>query len=410
VSEGHDSLTGIGDLIRHTLAAQTSDAHLVEDLAQETLVRLAATDHQMTRDEQRAYAVVTARNLLRSHGRSLAIHRRHIHRLVDDTALGDPEQLSLEREETAALAAALQRLGAEDRDLLLRHEVDGVDLASIAAQTQTTPGAIAMRLARARASLRLEFLLAFRRVELPTEQCRPVLLAFSAADRRRQDRLDAAGHLRSCQVCTGLARPITARNRRIAGWLLVPVAEGVRRGWRAVRSRPGYTAAIGIAAGAMAFVVLTPADDSADRPTSTEAPAATLAAPSTPPTPTPTSAAAPTTPTCPSPTPLELTDPASILGCPFAPTIVTATDVSTDEGFWATSATSPQALWIHLLGAGESPIDINDGQQLSIAGIIAAPQPDPTLMGLPAGGDPHLAAQPYYLQVNYADVHPQTDR
>jgi hypothetical protein len=69
-----------------------------------------------------------------------------------------------------------------------------------------TSGAIAMRLARARATLRLEFLLAVRRVELPTDRCRLVLLALSAGDRRRQPKLDAAGHLDTCPTCAALAQ------------------------------------------------------------------------------------------------------------------------------------------------------------------------------------------------------------
>ena len=141
------------------------------------------------------------------------------------------------------LAAALERIDPEDRDLLLRHESEGVDLTTLAGQAHVTSGAIAMRLTRARAALRLEFMLAFRHVELPTDRCRPVLLALSAGDRRRQAALGAAAHLESCPTCAALAPPLTQRNRRIAGWLLVPAVESLRRAWSRLRGRQMYAIA-----------------------------------------------------------------------------------------------------------------------------------------------------------------------
>ena len=142
--------------------------HLIDDLTQETLLRLARSDRQLTADEQRAYAVVTARNLLTSHFRGQSVQRRHQHRLVEHDGATDPEQRTIENEETAALASALTRLDPGERDLLLRHEVTGTDLATLAGEADVSRGAIAMRLARARANLRLEFLLVFRRLSLPT--------------------------------------------------------------------------------------------------------------------------------------------------------------------------------------------------------------------------------------------------
>ena len=68
---------------------------------------------------------------------------------------------------------ALERIDPDDRDLLLRHESEGVDLATLAHHANVSTGAIAMRLTRARAALRLEFLLAFRRIELPTAPLPP---------------------------------------------------------------------------------------------------------------------------------------------------------------------------------------------------------------------------------------------
>ena len=108
----------------------------------------------------------TARNLIVTKYRSDGRHRRHIHRLVEYNSIGDPEELALRREENDALADRAGRVPENDRELLLFHEVDGVDTATLAAHSDSTPGGIAMRLAHARALLRLEFVLALRGVEL----------------------------------------------------------------------------------------------------------------------------------------------------------------------------------------------------------------------------------------------------
>ena len=93
------------------------------------------------------------------------------------------------------VGAALARLSPAEREVLLAHEVDGTGTAELAASRNTSPGAIAAQLNRTRAKLRVEYLLADGAVTVPTDQCRPVLFALSAGDRRRQRELDTAGHL-----------------------------------------------------------------------------------------------------------------------------------------------------------------------------------------------------------------------
>ena len=55
---------------------------------------------------------------------------------------------------------ALDRLPARERELLVAHEVEGTDTATLAAGRDSTPGAIAAQLNRSRAKLRVEVLLA----------------------------------------------------------------------------------------------------------------------------------------------------------------------------------------------------------------------------------------------------------
>jgi anti-sigma regulatory factor (Ser/Thr protein kinase) len=59
----------------------------------------------------------------------------------------------------------------------------------------------------------VEYLLVSERVDPPTERCRPVLLALSGGDRRRQREVDAARHLLECDVCARLSGPLVGRGR-----------------------------------------------------------------------------------------------------------------------------------------------------------------------------------------------------
>ena len=417
-------------MVRRTLAARTRDQHLVEDLTQETLARLTGTEHRFSPDAQRAYAVVTA-DLLVSHFRRQSVRGRHLHRLLDDEGSDDPAQATLDKEESDAMTSALSQLDPAERALLMRHEVSGTDLATLAGEANVTSGAIAMRLARAWANLRLEFLLAFRRMKSPTNHCRPVLLAFAVGDRRRQAQLDADEHVRTCSACTQLVGPMTQRDRRIAGWLLIPVVEGLRRGWRALRSHPVHaasTALILAGTGALFVAVRSPNDEAA--PATVVAPAATATAPravpvasttmaptpsaapssATPsvgrtptparasptapapeptapaparasptaaaPAPAPPTAPAPpetspaTEPPCPAPAPLDEMNLADALGCPFAETAVTVTAVSGD-GFQAvTTAQSPVS--VDVSGGLGLPVALVPGLRLAITGTVTS--------------------------------------
>jgi RNA polymerase sigma factor (sigma-70 family) len=408
--------------VRRTLAARVHDRHLIDDLTQETLLRLARSDRQLSPDEQRAYAVVTARNLLATHFRRRSVHERYLHRLLEHEGGADPEQRILQQEETDAMAAAMSRIDPEERKLLVRHEVGGTDLATLAGEADVSSGAIARRLARARANLRLEFLLVFRRQALPTQHCRPVLLALAAGDRRRQTQLDAADHLAHCLVCASLEGPMTQRDRRVAGWLLVPLGTALRRMRRAARAHWARTAAAVVFAAGVGGLIFTIANDRADgrdadrvatAPTAitTVAPASppsqvvvasppaassaavsaappTLAAASSAvpasstqpaPAPAPEAPIAPstqtrpeTTPACPPPLTLSQVDPGAVVGCPFALSVVTVADVSSGAHIAAVTE-NRRTVSIDLAGAGAGlPLTVVPGVRLTITGVVTA--------------------------------------
>lgn len=165
---------------------RVSDPATADDLTQETLARLLAVEGRLDHTALAPYAVVTARKLARGLVRSQERALRHRHRMVDPRQPEDPEERALQEEDRRALADALERLPALERRFLLAHDVEGVETAVLAERSGTTPGAVAVRLSRARARLRVEYLLALRRVELPTLGCRAALLAISAGDKRQQ--------------------------------------------------------------------------------------------------------------------------------------------------------------------------------------------------------------------------------
>ena len=121
------------------------------------------------------------------------------------------------------MARALARLSKRERDGLLAHEVAGQDTKSLASQTGSTPGAVAARLHRARARLRVEYLLALEQAEPPTDRCRPALFALSSGDRRRQREIDAAGHVLECELCARLSQPLNERGQQRDDEARIPI-------------------------------------------------------------------------------------------------------------------------------------------------------------------------------------------
>jgi RNA polymerase sigma factor (sigma-70 family) len=186
-----------------------------EDLVQEAWARTAVAVRDRDVDDPDAYAAATAANLVRMTGRWEARRRRWAPRLWLQPTTDGPDGAILSAEEHEAMAVALDQLPDDARHLLVAHTVHGEDTASLAATTDTTPGAVAASLARARAMLRVEYVLAFRHLPRPDVRCQRVLYAISAGDRRRQLRLSAASHVARCETCAPLISGL--RDRRQAG-------------------------------------------------------------------------------------------------------------------------------------------------------------------------------------------------
>jgi RNA polymerase sigma factor (sigma-70 family) len=208
--------SGIGalrNLVRRVVGSQVADPDLREDIVQETLARLIAARERLDERAVGPYAIVTARNLVRSHWRKDDTGRRHEHRLVDANHAADPEDFMVEQEEAEAVRAALDRLPTHEREVLVAHEVTGRATAALADDIGSTPGAVAARLNRSRAKLRVEYLLELHG-EPPRPECRPVLFSLSAGDRRRQAELDSGYHLLDCDFCAAVSEPLLDRRSK----------------------------------------------------------------------------------------------------------------------------------------------------------------------------------------------------
>jgi RNA polymerase sigma factor (sigma-70 family) len=210
---GSADVAALIPLVRRIVASRVPDPATADDLVQETLTRVLAAAGRVEPGMLEPYAIVTARNVVTSMWRDQDRQRRHQHRVVDLRPPEAPDEDVLAREDRAALAQALTRLSDRERATLLAHEVSGQDTRSLAAELGSTAGAVAAQLNRTRARLRVEYLLVSERVEPPTERCRPVLLAISSGDRRRQREVDAARHLLECDLCARLSGPLVGRGR-----------------------------------------------------------------------------------------------------------------------------------------------------------------------------------------------------
>jgi len=192
------------------------------------------------------YAIVTARNVVASMWQEQDRHRRNQHRLVDLRLPDAPDEDLLAGEDRAAVAQALERLSDRERRTLLAHEVSGQDTRSLAEEVGSTAGAVAAQLNRSRARLRVEYLLALEHIEPPTDRCRPVLLAISSGDRRRQREVDAARHLLECDVCAQLSQPLMVRGHQRQDELRIPIQTDsdivtARQGVRELASRLDFS-------------------------------------------------------------------------------------------------------------------------------------------------------------------------
>lgn len=381
-----DALLDVRDAVDAFVRGRTSEDP--EDVVQETMARLLANLGRLEPGAWTTYAVVCATNLLHERARVAGVVRRHAHRLFSPDAGPDPQQHVLTVEEHAAIRRALAELDEPDAELLREHyQREG-------APTRTLAPATAARLARARAKLRVSYVLSHADVPLPSDRCRPVLEALSSGDRRRQERLGAGRHLRACAVCASYAPALVERRRALAalyplGWL--GLAAGAA--WGAARRQPARAATATVAVAALTVTgvaVLGPEPD----------PRSPAAAP-----------AAPAQQTADGVLRIAGTtvlprrgDQRLPVGAASA-TRVRVQEVPADEGLWVGVAPG-QRVWVVLTDAGESPRQVVAGDTISFEGEGVGLEPGHAeRVGLSAQeGSGELSAMGGYVRVRLAGV------
>lgn len=334
------------------------DPQDVDDFVQETLARVLAVRHRLADDVVGSYACVIARNLVVSRRRSETIAKRKLPDLLDPTQDESGEAFVERREREVALLAALATLGEADRDVLVSHELHGESTSSIGRRHGKAPAAVAMQLARLRARVRLDYLLALRRAPLTSDRCGPVLLAVSAGDLRRQRETRSAEHLMTCAGCADLAAPLMERRL----WLAVLWPFGLGALWAGMRrwgqqSTPARTVqAVGMTAVASVTVL-----------------ALTHRA-----QPTPPAAATPrrSATTTAAPSPMATWAPGFVadahVGRPVVLLRAPVQSVPADEGFWIGSA--DDRVWVQIKERrdSESPQHVRAGDTVSgLAHMVA---------------------------------------
>jgi RNA polymerase sigma factor (sigma-70 family) len=381
----HGAILQLTPLIRRVVAARVNDPQVVDDLVQETFARLLEARPRLDDDALAPFAVVLARNVAVSFVRRRRVEDRHRHRLIDLRQPDRPEERALQQEEARAITVGLAGLPAGDRTVLLEREVEGADTTALAEQLGATPGAIAAQLARARAKLRVNYLLAIRGVDLPTTRCRSVLDALSAGDRRRQRALDAGGHLLACPVCAALSEPLVKRRRALAGVIPLGLAKPVAtlRGW--LRDHPGPATA---GTGAVVVGALVVASFLAANPDRQERPPPMAGDPRL------TSAGQAILPLAGRP-PLARYAGKDIQGRGVPVQLVAA-----NEGFWV-GTSERDRVWVQLARTRESPFKVRAGQRVWFTGTMVANSPDfPNQAGVTTSeGASLLSQQGYHIEV-----------
>jgi RNA polymerase sigma factor (sigma-70 family) len=382
-----DHLEEMSDAVRRVVSARISNRETVDDIVQETLARVMEAKKPLVGQARLGYAIVVARNLVADVARQSERLRRNSPRLIDLRVPEHPEEELLRAEERRALEAALKQVPDTDRHAFIAHEVFDVAATRLARDMDSTPGGVATKLARTRAKLRVEYLLALRGIELPTARCRPVLVALSAGDARRQAALNSGRHLLECSTCASLSPALLERRRALAA--LLPVAALARwpaafKSWMGTTAGKATAATTVVGAGA-AVVVLNLGGDPPPKPEPASPPIVTVVGEE---------------PVAPG---------ASGRLDAYAGERVRAEGVSVqrvpvDEGFWVGSG-GGSVMWVRLSSRGESAVEIDPGDLISFSGVIRRNPPKfAAAQGIEGADAQRLRAQGHHIVVSPGDV------
>jgi RNA polymerase sigma factor (sigma-70 family) len=383
-------------VIRQVVAARAANPGDIDDLVQDCLERLLAARARLAPEAVLPYAVVTARNLVSSRAKSAMRHAAVAPRILDTTEPDGPEDLLLAGETRRAMTAALGQLSAQERhDILAYYDAD----LAPDGNAPESRGALRVRMSRTRAKLRLEYLLAFRHVELPTPVCRRVLLAISAGDMRRQREASAGQHLLDCETCATLSEPLDRRS--IA--LTAIAGPGALLAWIAGKARAHPLQSAGSAAAGAAAIAgvvvlgpkLLPAHPVAAR--HIQVPSAPSASPRAEVVSDLSIGGQPVSDA------KAMQSLRSMIGEPADASDITVVAAVTHNGFWV--GTTQARIWVQLVGPLR-PLHIHAGDRVRFDGTVTANSAAyPASVGVTGSSDARLLSrQGAHLTVNTTKI------
>ena len=396
-------VTAVEPVIRRVVAARTANPADIDDLVQDCLERMLVARERLAPEAVLPYAVVVARNLVTSHAQSTMRHAAAVPRALDATEPERPGDALLAGEMREAMSTALARLSDQERRDVLAYYSD----APSPAETAQSRGALRVRMARTRAKLRLEYLLAFRHIELPSARCRGVLLAISAGDTRRQRELDAGQHLLDCEACAALSEPLDRRSIALTA-IAIPagLAAWAARTARAHPVQATATATAGAAAVAGTAVALSLSPHHS-------VPRSAPAAVASPATASPASSPRPSAPAPAAISHLSIAGQAvpdteaqrslaSLAGRAVTASGATVVDTVTRNGFWIGS--SRARVWVELVGPLRA-LRIQPGDRVWFTGVVARDSSSyPAVTGVTGGSAALLARQGAHLAVSTTKI------
>ncbi len=371
----HGEIVELIEPLRRYVAARVPQQADRDDVVQEALVRIMELGPEAAPTSSLGYAIVVARHLIADRYRESSQLREHAHRLIDLRSPRGPEQVLVDHEEQQALRSALAGVPGPQRELLMQHVLDQRPVAELVAGQDRSDGSRAAQLARTRARLRLDYVLALRAITLPTARCRPILLALSARDTRRQVALRAGQHLLTCATCAEVAPALLQRRRALAAvlpWLgLGPLLGLLRRrlSQAPIQTAAAMTAVVVTAAGTGGVVWVTSAAHPASPGRAVSAPEVTSSAPRSAPA---TSAGAARLVQVDSRETVtaQAGELRSLAGRKVSAVAMPVLAVPANEGFWIGDATSGR-VWVQLRTHGaESQVTVKPGDLVTFTATV----------------------------------------
>ena len=401
-------LVGVEPVVRDVIKRRVPSS-AVDDLVQATLERLGRHVETLPGDELRAYAITAGKNAAASYHRTNDRHRRLQPAVADLNQPEAPEALVIATEEAATMRRTLASMDEADRELLEAHHVHETSVAVLARRTGRSEMAVRLSLARARAKLRVDYVLAHQQAQPPTSRCRAVLVALSSGDRRAQKRLDVDDHLADCEMCSSLVEPATGKYRPAIA-LLPALLWWWKCRSRAVRAwiLTGLVTTAVVVGTVTSFALRNPTHERAIPTTTSRTTVATAPSTTAPGAATATPTTVPGRIRTPSgPLPSSSAGLAAAAGENVRADGAPVDGVPADEGFWIT-ADDGGRIWVAILtGLGESPQQVRSGAAVSFRAGTVVPQ-DATFAAragsLTKTDADLLTKQPAHIEVRVTDL------